>query len=675
MHIGNGRVTRASFSNSLRNVPSTLSRKHLATFDVLIDTLLPAVAGDGAAWTDPGSELGLTDRLPGLFERLPHHQDQKDLKLFLRLLRTRTGGLALYGRPRAFQTLFAHERADAIRRMEGHPTSLIRGGVRALKTLVGLLWVTTDDPATPPAIWETMGYPGPDGAAPQVAKPIEVTSITSDTVMTCDVVIVGSGAGGGTAAGVLSTAGLDVVVVEAGGYLNESDFTHLESDAYARMYLDGALNSTADGGIIMLAGATLGGGTVINYTTSFGTPPSIREEWDRVAGFDSVFTGEDYDRSIAAVSNRLSVNTDHGWPSSRGQLMEKGLRALGWHVHEMPRNATGCTEEDCGYCTMGCRIGAKQSTLLTYLQDAADNGARIATGARVDRVMTANGRATGIVGTVDGVQLTVEAKAVVLAAGALNAPAILLRSGLGGKTAGRYLRLHPVTAVWARFAERVDPWTGVLQTRYSDEFADLDGEGYGFKFETAPLHPLFPAAFIGWEDGASFKRDVLGLAHLDVGGILLRDKGHGRVTIRKDGSPVWKYTLSKVDQRHAREGVKRAAEMYAAAGAEEILASTMRPVRWRPGAGSGLEDFVAGVDAIGYGSNQTTYFSFHQMGSARMGSDPELSVVGSDNQAHDTAGLYVMDGSCFPTSSGVNPMLSIAAIAHRGASRLAADLS
>ena len=656
-------------------MPSTLSRKHLATFDVLIDTLLPAVAGDGPAWTDPGSELGLTDRLPGLFERLPHHQDQKDLKLFLRLLRTRTGGLALYGRPRAFQTLSAHERADAIRRMEGHPTSLIRGGVRALKTLVGLLWVTTDDPDTPPAIWETMGYPGPDGAAPQVAKPIEVTSITSDTVMTCDVVIVGSGAGGGTAAGVLSTAGLDVVVVEAGGYLNESDFTHLESDAYARMYLDGALNSTADGGIIMLAGATLGGGTVINYTTSFGTPPSIREEWDRVAGFDSVFTGEDYDRSIAAVSNRLSVNTDHGWPSSRGQLMEKGLRALGWHVHEMPRNATGCTEEDCGYCTMGCRIGAKQSTLLTYLQDAADNGARIATGARVDRVMTANGRATGIVGTVDGVQLTVEAKAVVLAAGALNTPAILLRSGLGGKTAGRYLRLHPVTAVWARFAERVDPWTGVLQTRYSDEFADLDGEGYGFKFETAPLHPLFPAAFIGWEDGASFKRDVLGLAHLDVGGILLRDKGHGRVTIRKDGSPVWKYTLSKVDQRHAREGVKRAAEMYAAAGAEEILASTMRPVRWRPGAGSGLEDFVAGVDAIGYGSNQTTYFTFHQMGSARMGSDPELSVVGSDNQAHDTAGLYVMDGSCFPTSSGVNPMLSIAAIAHRGASRLAADLS
>ncbi|HEX6222297.1 MAG TPA: GMC family oxidoreductase N-terminal domain-containing protein, partial [Acidimicrobiia bacterium] len=623
-------------------MPRTLSRKDLATFGVVVDTLLPAVAGDGPAWTDPGSQLGLTDRLPDLFERLPHQQDQKDLKLFLRLLRTRGGGLALFGRPRAFQTLSTHERADAVRRMEGHPTSLIRGGVRALKTVVGLLWVTTNDPASPPAVWEAIGYPGPDGPAPQVAKPIEVTSISGDTVMACDVVIVGSGAGGGTAAGVLASAGLDVVVLEAGGYLNESDFTHLESDAYARMYLDGALNSTADGGIIMLAGATLGGGTVINYTTSFSTPPSIREEWDRVAGFDSVFTGEDYARSVAAVSKRLSVNTDHGWPSTRAQLMEKGLRELGWHVHEMPRNAKGCTEGDCGYCTMGCRIGAKQSTLLTYLQDAADNGARIVTGARVDRVMTTDSRATGVVATVDGAQLTVEAKAVVLTAGALSTPAILLRSGLGGKAAGRYLRLHPVTAVWARFAERVDPWTGILQARYSDEFADLDGEGYGFKFETAPVHPLFPAAFIGWEDGASFKRDVIGLAHLDVGGIVLRDKGHGRVALRKDGTPVWKYTLSKVDQRHVREGVKRAAEMYAAAGAEEILASTIRPVRWRPGSSSGLEDFVAGVDAIGYGSNQTTYFTFHQMGSARMGADPDVSVVGPDNQAHDTAGLYVM---------------------------------
>ncbi|MEE8489719.1 MAG: GMC family oxidoreductase, partial [Acidimicrobiia bacterium] len=485
----------------------------------------------------------------------------------------------------------------------------------------------------------------------------------------CDVVVVGTGAGGGTVAGVLASAGLDVVILEAGDYRNESDFTHLEADAYRDMYLDKTLSTTADGGILILSGATLGGGTVINYTTSFSTPQSVREEWDQVGGFKDVFTGEDYARSIAAVEQRLNVNREHGWPSTRATLMEKGLRDLGWHVDEMPRNVDGCTEQDCGYCTLGCRIGAKRSTLLTYIQDAADHGARIVTGAYVDTVFTDNGIAAGVMAKVGDSILTVKAPVVVLAAGALNTPAILLRSRLGGRATGDYLRLHPVTGVWARFAEPIDPWTGILQTRYSDEFANLDGNGYGFKFETAPLHPLFPAGFIGWENGEQFKRDILGLAYLDIGGILLRDRDHGKVVIRKDGSPVWKYAVSKYDQAHIREGVRRATEMYEAAGADEVIASTIRPVRWRRG--DSIDDFMSGVDSVGYGSNQTSYFTFHQMGSARMGSDPATSVVDSNNRVHGVEGLYVMDGSCFPTPSGVNPMLSIASIAHRGATLLA----
>jgi choline dehydrogenase-like flavoprotein len=635
-----------------------LDDRQLAVFSAVVDTLLPAVDGDGAAWTRAGGDLGFARRLPAIFAKLPSDRQRKDLALFLRLLGSRAGGVVLYGRARAFPSLPAHQRADAVRAMEGHPLSLVRGGVKALKTLAALLWVTTDDPAARPAAWAAMGYPGPDGPAPDVPKTIPITEAGGGASLSCDVVVVGSGAGGGTAAGVLAGAGLDVVVVEAGEYHNESDFSHLESDAYGAMYLDGALNTTADGGIVVLSGATLGGGTVINYTTSFATPDRVRREWDVVAGFTDVFTGEPYEASTSAVQDRLGVNQIYCFPSQREQLLEKGLRDLGWHVDEMPRNAIGCTESSCGYCTMGCRIGAKQSTLLTYLEDAAAAGARFITGASVDAVTTDEHGA----------------KAVVLAAGALNTPAILLRSGLGGPAAGKYLRLHPVTAVWARFAERVDPWTGILQARYTDEFADLDGEGYGFKFETAPIHPLFPAAFVGWEDGASFKRDVLGLGHLDVGGVLLRDRDSGTVKLRKDGTPVWNYAVSKYDQTHVREGVKRAAQLYAAAGAEELISSTIRPVRWRPGSGRPLAEFVEGVDAIGYGSNQTSYFTFHQMGSARMGLDAATSVVGPANEAHDTTGLYVMDGSCFPTASGVNPMLSIAAIAHRGATLLAERL-
>ena len=652
----------------------SLSPANGRAFDLLVDTILPAVPGDSAAWTTPGADLRLSAGLPMVYEALPHERDRKDLALFLGLLDSAAGGLVLFGRAAKFTNLLPHQRATALLAMEGNRVEIVRKGIRALKTLAAFLWVTTDDPARPPAAWAAMGYPGPDGPPPTAPRTITTEVVDRDTTIECDVVVIGSGAGGGIAAGVLAAAGLYVTVLECGGYRNESDFTHLESDAYSSMYLDGGLKSTSDGGVLMLAGSTLGGGTVINYTTSFATPDSVREEWDRVAGFSNVFAGDDFGESLTAVQVGLGVNQDNGAPSSRDQIMEKGLRNLGWHVDEMPRNVDGCTDEDCGYCTMGCRIGAKRSTLATYLQDAAEVGARIVVDADVRRIDTEGGRVTGVVAQVGDHTLTVRAKAVVLSAGALTTPALLLRSGLGGRAAGQYLRIHPVTALWGRFEERVDPWTGMLQTRYSDEFADLDGKGYGFRFETAPVHPLFPAAFVGWEDGPSFKRDILGLGHLEVAGILLRDHDHGRVTIRRDGSPLWKYRISEYDKAHVREGVRRAAEWLAAAGAVEVFTSTIRPVRWVPGNGT-IEDLMAGTDAIGYGPNRTSYFSFHQMGSARMGSDPATSVVDADNQAHDTAGLYVMDGSCFPTASGVNPMITIAAIAHRGATRLAERLA
>jgi choline dehydrogenase-like flavoprotein len=619
-----------------------------------------------------GADLDLEQRLPELFRRLPTEADRRQLALLLVLLSSHGGGLLLHGIPKPLASLTAEGRALAYRRMTKHPVGLIRAGARALKTLLAAIWVTTEDASAPPVSWQAMGYPGPDGPAPPTPRPLQVLDAADQSSMSCDVVVVGSGAGGATAAAVLAGAGLDVVVLEAGGYRNESDFSHLEADAYASMYLDGALGTTADKGTIVLAGATLGGGTVINYTTSFPTPDEVRREWDRVAGLPGVFTGDDFQDSLDRVTRRLSVNREHGTPSSRDRLMEEGLRRLGWHVDEMPRNVDDCTPAACGYCTMGCRLGAKRSTMLTYLEDASHAGARIVVGAKVDRVLIEAGKAVGVLARSGGNELRVRARAVVLAAGALHTPAIMLRSGIGGPAVGDYLRLHPVTALWARFSQRIDPWTGMLQTRYSDQFADLDGNGYGFRFETAAIHPLFPAAFIGWDDGAVFKRDVLGLGHLDVAGILLRDRDHGKVVVRRDGSPLWKYRISRRDQAHVREGVRRGVELYAAAGAEEIIASTVRPVRWRMG--GDVESFVAEADAVGYGSNQTTYFTFHQMGSARMGADPGLSVVDGDNEAHDILGLFVMDGSCFPTSSGVNPMITIAAIAHRGATRLAERL-
>jgi choline dehydrogenase-like flavoprotein len=651
-----------------------LSRSDLASFRAAAETILPAVDGPDPAWSAPLSPDLLRRRLPQLFASLPHDTVRRDLKRLLGMLRSAPAGLLLFGWPRSFLSLSARERSEAYRSMESNPLGLIRAGARALKTLTALIWVTAGPDETPPPAWNAMGYPGPEPPPPPATGGFPILGIQGDQTWEADVVVVGSGAAGGTAAGVLARAGLQVVVLEAGRYQDRSAFTHLEADAYRDSYLQGALALTSDGGTTLLAGAVLGGGTLINYTTSFPTPTQIREEWDRIAGFDGVFTGDEFEDSSRAVLDRLGVNTDHGWPSQREVLLEKGLRSLGWHVDEMPRNVIGCQPSECGFCTMGCRLGAKRTMVETFLGDAARNGARIVTGASVDRVTVENERATGVMAKAGGFDLRVKTRVVVLAAGALNTPAILLRSRRGGAAVGRYLHLHPVTAVWGRFPERVDPWTGTMQARYSDQFQDLDGRGYGFKLETAPVHPLFPAALLGWEDGLSFKRDILGLGYLGLAGILLRDRDPGRARIRADGSPIWDYSISAHDQKHIRAGVRAGAQVLAAAGAEEIISSTVRPVRWRPGQGT-LDDFMAGVDSIGYGSNRTGYFSFHQMGSARMGADPTRSVLGGDNQVHDTAGLYVLDGSCFPTASGVNPMITIATIAHRSATRLAQLLS
>ncbi len=652
-----------------------LSERAVSTFAAVCDTLLPAVAGKGEAWSKSATELGLPERLHDVYDLLPNDRARRDVRQLLSLLDSAPGGLVLYRKPRKFTSLSPMQRADALRSMSTSSLGPARQAFKALKLLAGYLYVTPPDGSRTTPAWTAMGYPGPDGPPAEVPKPITPTTISGETEWTADVVIVGSGAGGGVAAGVLAEAGLDVVVLEKGQYHNEADFTHVESEAYRDMYLDRALHGTVDSGFAMLAGSTLGGGTVINYTTSFATPEEVRQQWDSEARFRGVFTGDDFERSSQAVHERLGVNTDNNAPSRREELMDKGLRELGWHVETMPRNVAGCALAACGYCTMGCRIGSKQSTLITYLEDAYRTGARIVVGADVERVTKGNDIANGVVAYVNGHRLQIRARAVVLAAGSLNTPAILLRSGLGGPATGRNLRLHPVTAVWGRFPEPVEPWTGVMQALFSDQFVNLDGEGFGVKFETAPVHPLFPSLFLGWQDGQSFKQDLLGLNYMTPIGIVLRDRGSGRVKTRRNGLPTWHYRLSKVDTDHVKEGVRRATETLLAAGAVEVISSTSRPVRWSPALGGSLDGFLSDISSVGYGNNQTTYLSFHQMGSARMGANPATSVVDEENQVHGTPGLYVLDASTFPLASGVNPMISIQTIAHRGASALAAQLT
>jgi long-chain-alcohol oxidase len=522
--------------------------------------------------------------------------------------------------------------------------------------------------------WDVIGYDGPLGPLPGAPpKALRVTEVARDTSLDCDVVIVGSGAGGGAAAAVLAGAGLDVIVIESGGYYDDADFDGSEFKALTGYYM-GAPTATHDQSVGLIAGSCLGGGTVVNYTTSFRTPDDVREEW---AGLGvPAFTSPDYTASLDAVCDRLGVNQEHNEPSTRDHKLQEGCVKLGWHVDAMPRGVRRCAQgRECGYCGLGCRVGAKQSVVKTWLPDAQSAGTRLIVATKVQRVLVEGGVARGIVGeTADGHQLTVHARAVIAACGAIHTPALLKRSGLSNDNIGKHLKLHPAAAVFGVFDEELKPWEGVMQALYSDQFRDLD-EGYGLKYETAAQHPHLLVPFGPWRSASEHFKLIEAMSNTTPIGVLLRDRDGGEVRVGRDGEPVVRYRLSDFDAGHLRTGIDGAAQIFEAAGARRIYSSHAKWVSYDPGRSGSRRQFMADADAGGYGPGQVVLNSFHIMGSARMGGSPSMSACDPAGQTWDVRNLYVLDGSSFPTASGVNPQISIQAIAHMSARGLAARLA
>jgi choline dehydrogenase-like flavoprotein len=611
---------------------------------------------------DAPADLGT--RVAARIAKLPRAADRAEIDLLLRVFESRVLNLLLAGIPQPFTRMTTARRERYLR---GWATSRLPQRRKAFQALKRLTTVTH---YTSAAGGRTIGYPGPLGPPPPTPKPIRPLVITQDTTLDCDVVIIGSGAGGGVVAGELAAGGKDVIVLEKGGYRNEADFTHAEGDALEHMYDAGGLLTSRDLGLVVLQGATLGGGTVINYTTSFHTPAAVRAEWARRHDLPH-FTSAEFTRSLDAVADRVGVNTMHAVPSGRDRVLIRGLERMKWHHGVLPRDVRDCSQDDsCGYCGFGCRRGAKQSTLITYLQDSAQRGARIVVGCDVRRVSLDHGSASGVIARVGPYTLTVRARAVVVAGGSIHSPALLLRSGISLPALGRHLALHPATALLADMHEEVRPWTGTVQAHYSDQFADLH-EGYGCKFETAPIHPSLQALAAPWESAAQHLERMRQLPRTALVGILLRDRFGGRVRVDRDGNPIIDYRLSRYDAGHLGRALAGAAELLEAAGAREIWAPLARFISYRPGASGAREDWLARVDAAGWGPNELLLVTFHQMASCRMGASRRTSVVDAENKVWGIRNLYVADASTFPSASGVNPMLTVMAIAHRAAAIIA----
>ncbi len=651
-----------------------LSKRQRAVLTAVCEALLPQLPSSA----DPEGFFAIGARAAGVPERVEHLiaslQDPLDrlrLGLLLSGLGSAPANALLGGRFKSLPAMEAPAREATLRSYANSRLALRRAGFQALKRLVHVAyycWPLPDrNGGAGHPIWRAAGYPGPLPPPARPVEPLPTLAVEKDTALDCDVVVVGSGAGGGVVAGLLAEAGRSVVVLEKGPNPGSRDMTQVEGDMLGALYLDGGLVMTQTGSMPILAGSCLGGGTVINYTTSFTLPEATRAEWARLSGL-ALFSGARFEESFRRVCTRVDVGTRWSTPGVRDALLEKGCRALGWHVDVIPRNVTECKEGlECGYCTYGCRHGAKNSTARTYLADAARAGARMVVECDVRRILIERGQAVGAVAEVRGRDgapraLTVRSRAVVVACGAVSTPALLKRSGLRNPNLGRGLHLHPASAVAGIFPDRVEPWTGGLQTRYSDQLSDQHG-GYGVKLETAPVHFALPASGFGWESPRQSRDDVSRLGNLSIVGVLLRDRDAGRVAVSRAGRPRVHYELSDFDVEHMRRGLRGAAEVLAAAGATEVFSLHTPPARARPGQPGWLERFGTDMDRRGYRYCRMSYITFHQMASARMGADPARSVAGESGETHEVRGLYVADGSAFPTSSGVNPMITIMAIA------------
>lgn len=443
--------------------------------------------------------------------------------------------------------------------------------------------------------------------------------------MKADVCIVGTGAGGAPVAQQLAEAGARVVLLEEGRLIAPETLTGRPREMVARLYRDGGQLTTIGRPPIPLPlGRAVGGTTLVNSGTCFRTPPEVLDAWAREHGFDP-----DLDADYAAVEEQLAVSpVDPGLAGRNAHVARRGAEALGWSGGWLRRNATGCRAS--GVCAYGCPTGAKRHTALTFVERAVAAGAQLRPQTRATRVRVEGGRARAVETT----RGTVEADRVVVAAGAIHTPLLLAASGIRNPTLGANLSIHPATAVWALMDEEVDMQRGVPQSYHVDEFA-----ADGIVLEGIAGPPAYLALAVPFS-GDRHREVMLRYRNIAQFGVMIRDDTRGRVilnrAIRATGRAIVRYDLSRTDAARVRRGVRHLVELFLAAGAREVFP---------PGEGK--------------------LMAFHPLGTARADARPRHGVVDPALKVHGVDGLYVADGSAVCAAPGVNPQLTIMALAHR----------
>lgn len=510
---------------------------------------------------------------------------------------------------------------------------------------------------------------------------IDAADYQQSATIEADVAIIGTGAGGGTTAEILTKAGLKVLLIEEGPLKSSNDFKMDERQAYKDLYQENAGRMNKDGSMSILQGRCVGGTTVINWTSSFRTPDQTLQFWGDEFKTEGV-SKDEMAPWFEKMEQRLNI-APWAFPANENNaVLSRGADALNIDWKVIPRNVAGCW--NLGYCGTGCPTNAKQSMLVTTIPSALNDGAQLLYNARAERLIMDGKQVTGIEITAldkgyrpTGVKITAKAKTVVLAAGGINGAALMLRSDAPDpeNRVGKRTFFHPVAFSFAEFEKEINPFYGAPQSIYSDQYQweTVDGP-VGYKLEVPPLHPGLTSVLLMGHGEKHFE-DMQKLPNMHSMIALLRDGFNeesqgGNIELAGDGSPIIDYPIND----YLWDGIKRShykmAELEFAAGAKAVKVAHADS-KWE----TSWKDAKAAIDNLPYIASRAFVGSAHVMGGMAMGEDLSQCVVDSKGKYHYLDNLYVIDGSVFPTSIGANPQLSIYGMACRMATGLAEKLT
>ncbi|KAI8139045.1 GMC oxidoreductase-domain-containing protein [Fennellomyces sp. T-0311] len=657
---------------------------HIKVLESIADTLVAslteeeqaAILNDShpacAQATDMSSyaEFSGSANVPLIISRMnnfPPHQQQA-MHDILDNLATAEGTLKLAGYHKEFTSFSRSERESILLSWKN---SVDPAKIAVYKAITSICLNTIYRHLNCPA-YPAMGYEGCDPVrnSPnyQPTHPTErlpmMTLEELTRIQKFDVIIIGSGAGGGVCAAQLAAADQSVLVIEKGRYYHEREYQLTEEHGITTLLDSGEPLLNKSGNVQMLFASTFGGSTTVNWSASLKPSQHTRKKWAKDFGLP-YFLSTQFTTDLNHVYNRIGASTSGIKHNKSNQYLLEGCIKTGFPVCEVPQNTSGRSHE-CNWCFYGCKDGVKNGTMNTWLRDAHDCGAKFIDRSEVTRVLIQDNRAVGVECTIQGEsKVNIYADRIVVSAGSMRTPGLLINSGLTNKHIGRNLHIHPSTLVFGVFDKPINMHQGSIITAVAD-VAD------GVKLEVPNVHAGALYGLLPWRGSLHHKQLVLKYRYFMPLITLTSDReSSGYVTTDKCGQVTFDYTLHRSDHERILKAVDSAIQVLCSVGAREIhtMQLGINPFIFYKDEEANinnprLKQWRARVRQHGLtGDGVTTYLSAHPMSSCRLGLSPEISATKPSGETWEVKNLYVADASLLPSSAGVNPMVTIEAVA------------